>query len=86
MLEQSSNQDDSELDELEEQPICSKQMQAVLDREEKQNMKRITPPYLSKYEKAFIIGMRAQQISRSPPLYIYLDEEQLKSLNPLEIA
>ena len=30
--------------------------------------------------------MRAQQISRSSPLYIYLDEEQLKSLNPLEIA
>ncbi len=37
------------------------------------NQLRITNPYISKYEKASIIGKRADQISKNSPIYVEID-------------
>lgn len=34
------------------------------------NLKRITSPFMTKFEKAKIIGVRAVQISKNAPLYL----------------
>lgn len=44
---------------------------------------RITPCYLTKYEKAWIIGARAVQISRNCPVLIPLGKEDF---DPVKIA
>lgn len=45
---------------------------------------RIGPPFLTRYERARIIGVRAQQIAMGvPPLVSY---EQVGSKKPLDIA
>lgn len=44
---------------------------------------RITPCYLTKYEKARIIGARAVQISRNSPVLIKLD---FNDIDPVKIA
>ena len=45
---------------------------------------KIGPPYLTKYERARIIGVRALQLNYgAPPL---VDPELVKSRNPLDIA
>jgi DNA-directed RNA polymerase I, II, and III subunit RPABC2 len=50
-----------------------------------QSKNRKTLPILSKYEKAKIIGIRAQQISMGS--YVYLDTASLGGMsNPLDIA
>ena len=43
---------------------------------------RISPPFLTKYEKARIIGTRAVQISKNSPIYV--DAKNIN--NPIEIA
>ena len=43
---------------------------------------RLTTPYLTKYEKARILGTRALQISMNAPVMVDLDGES----DPLEIA
>lgn len=41
---------------------------------------------LSKYEKARVLGTRAQQIAKNAPLYVPIPEEELVTLNALQIA
>jgi DNA-directed RNA polymerase I, II, and III subunit RPABC2 len=43
---------------------------------------RITPPFLTKYEKARILGVRATQIGRNSPIYVDPGDET----DPLVIA
>ena len=40
------------------------------------NKKTITPPFLTKYEKARVIGVRATQISKNSPLYLNADDSK----------
>lgn len=44
--------------------------------------KRITTPYLTKYERARVLGARALQLSMSAPVMVELDGER----DPLKIA
>ncbi|PVU89398.1 hypothetical protein BB559_005120 [Furculomyces boomerangus] len=46
------------------------------------NKERVTTPYMTKYERARILGTRALQISLSAPVMVELDGES----DPLEIA
>lgn len=50
------------------------------------NRDRITSPFMTKFEKAKIIGMRAVQISKNAPLY--LKSENIANMNwdPITIA
>ncbi len=50
------------------------------------NKIKITNPYISKYEKAIIIGKRAEQISKNSPIYTSTPIDKLKKMNPLQIA
>ena len=50
------------------------------------NTIRITPPFLTKYEKARVIGVRATQISKNSPLYLNADDKDLSHWDPLYIA
>ena len=43
------------------------------------NTDRITPPFLTKYEKARVIGVRAMQISKNSPLYLNADDSKQPS-------
>ena len=52
----------------------------------KKNDEKITVPYLSKYEKAAIIGKRAMQISKNSVIYVFLTEKEKKEFSPLDIA
>ena len=47
---------------------------------------RMTLPILTKYEKARILGLRANQIIKGSPLFIDLDLEDLKKMTALGIA
>lgn len=53
---------------------------------DKPNEVRITSPFITKYEKARVIGVRAVQISKNSPLY--LNNENIANMNwdPLTIA
>lgn len=44
---------------------------------------RVTTPYLTKYERARVIGMRALQISQGAPLLVELEKGQI---DPIQIA
>ena len=48
------------------------------------NKERITIPFLTKYEKSRILGIRAQQIAKNAPLYDNIVDTQ--ELDPLSIA
>lgn len=52
----------------------------------KPNIDRITSPFISKYEKALIIGKRAQQISKNSPIYVDVTVDELKRCTALDIA
>ena len=53
---------------------------------DKPNPERITSPFMTKYEKARIIGVRAVQISKNSPLYLTADSNSLMNWDPLTIA
>ncbi|GFQ83023.1 DNA-directed RNA polymerases I, II, and III subunit RPABC2 [Trichonephila clavata] len=46
------------------------------------NQKRITLPYMTKYERARVLGTRALQIAMNAPVMVELDGE----IDPLQIA
>jgi len=46
------------------------------------NQERVTTPYMTKYERARILGTRALQISMNAPVLVSLEGES----DPLEIA
>jgi len=54
----------------------------VADQQRQPNKERITTPYLTKYERARILGTRALQISMNAPVLVPLDGES----DPLQIA
>ena len=64
---------DLDLSDLEEEEQVKK-VQTILEEPVIKNEERITPPYLSKYEKASVLGKRAMQISKNSPIYVYLTE------------
>ncbi|KAI5475909.1 DNA-directed RNA polymerases I, II, and III subunit RPABC2 [Pseudohyphozyma bogoriensis] len=55
---------------------------AGVDHPAKANEEKITTPYMTKYEKARILGTRALQISMNAPVLVPLDGES----DPLKIA
>lgn len=50
------------------------------------NTRRITSPFMTKFEKAKIIGVRAVQISKNAPLYLNSDNIANMNWDPLTIA
>lgn len=48
------------------------------------NKERISSPYLTKYEKALVLGKRASMIEKNSPIYIIYDANE--NLGPLGIA
>ena len=46
--------------------------QPTLEQKKKSNKDRITPKFMTKYERARIIGTRALQISKNSPVYVDL--------------
>jgi DNA-directed RNA polymerase subunit K/omega len=54
--------------------------------EKKPNSERITSPFISKYEKAIVIGKRAKQISKNSPIFIDITEDELKKSTAIHIA
>ncbi|OAG29217.1 DNA-directed RNA polymerases I, II, and III subunit RPABC2 [Nematocida displodere] len=51
-------------------------------RQEKESEKRYTSPIMTKFERAKILGIRAQQISMSAPIMVEYGDET----DPIEIA
>ena len=49
------------------------------------NKNRFTLPFLSKYERAMVIGKRANMISRNSPIYVHFDHSK-DDPNPIVIA
>lgn len=63
----------------------------VLDIEEKTDIKidekkHITVPFITKYEYPKIISTRAQQIASGSPIFIDINDNELKKKKPMEIA
>ncbi|KAH7645504.1 DNA-directed RNA polymerases I, II, and III subunit RPABC2 [Dermatophagoides farinae] len=50
--------------------------------QQKQNVKKITTPYMTKYERARVLGTRALQIAMCAPIMVELEGET----DPLQIA
>ena len=71
---ESNSEEDSEIDlDLEENRGADIITEPVFDTP---NPIRITPPFLTKYEKARVIGVRATQISKNSPLYLNADDSK----------
>ncbi|KAH8835462.1 subunit common to RNA polymerase I [Flagelloscypha sp. PMI_526] len=66
---------DSEMANGEEPDTQQQQAGAGLTGERQPNQVRITTPYLTKYERARILGTRALQISMNAPVLVPLDGE-----------
>ena len=63
------------------------ELAAVLEPEEyKESKLKMTIPYLTKYEKAKLIGIRATQIAKGSPIYVILSKQELDVMSALEIA
>lgn len=54
--------------------------------DEKSETKNITVPFITKYEYPKIISTRAQQIASGSPIFIDIDDIELKKKKPMEIA
>ncbi|KDQ63314.1 hypothetical protein JAAARDRAFT_53539 [Jaapia argillacea MUCL 33604] len=57
------------------QPEASAPQGGILQNERQANKTRVTTPYLTKYERARILGTRALQISMNAPVLVPLDGE-----------
>jgi len=66
---------DQEMGNGDEQPPAAPQAGAGLVGERQPNKERVTTPYLTKYERARILGTRALQISMNAPVLVPLDGE-----------
>ena len=71
------NDEDQQMEEEEEE-----NKQDVPQQDDENIVHRITTPYLTKYEKARVLGTRALQISMGAPIMI----ETIGETDPLEIA
>src|SRR5699024_394161 len=54
----------------------------VGDQQHRQNAKKITTPFMTKYERARVLGTRALQIAMCAPVMVELEGEN----DPLQIA
>ncbi|EGR30001.1 RNA polymerases k subunit family protein, putative [Ichthyophthirius multifiliis] len=81
----SSDESDEDEDKEEEDDEYEDNLLIVQqDHQKTQDSKqRVTPPFLTKYEKARIIGTRALQIAQNSPIYVDTDE---KDYDPIAIA
>ena len=78
-------EEDEPYDETEENALEETDMVEVLpatDDTQHRQKKRTTTPYLTKYERARVLGTRALQISMNAPVMVELDGET----DPLHIA
>ena len=66
-------------------PVENEQLCLLKSLAKEPSKERITSPYLSKYEKAFVLGKRAAMIGKNSPIYINLEPTK-ENLNPLVIA
>lgn len=76
--EELKEEGEEEIDILDEEGKQNKKNSKEIDKE-----KRITTEYLTKYEKARVLGARALQISKNAPVMINLEPGEW---NPLSIA
>lgn len=73
---------DEDIENLEDEESDTEQNQQGKEfKEEVQD--RVTSPYITKYEKARILGTRALQISRNAPVFVELEPHEI---DPLQIA
>ncbi|OMH84013.1 DNA-directed RNA polymerases I, II, and III subunit RPABC2 [Zancudomyces culisetae] len=72
-----------DLDNPEEQEFNTQIVDSELQNDDpKASKERVTTPYMTKYERARILGTRALQLSLSAPVMVELEGES----DPLEIA
>lgn len=92
----SSNEDDSGTSEPQDQEMDQElndpaerkdgfELEELPDEEDTRNTQalRITTPYLTKYERARVLGTRAMQISKNAPVFVELEPHET---DPLVIA
>lgn len=75
LKEEEKNRDPNEEEKLEEEPDDNFEVVDANQGNKDQNKKRkdrITPKFMTKYERARIIGTRALQISKNSPVYVEL--------------
>ena len=85
--EEAESNENEEGESSQDEGIDERQIQGKIlitpDQDSKANTERITPAFLTKYEKARILGTRALQISRNSPVLVDLGREDR---DPLLIA
>ncbi|XP_067124197.1 DNA-directed RNA polymerases I, II, and III subunit RPABC2 [Centruroides vittatus] len=74
-------EDDENLDEI-DQNEENVDILSASEQQPQQNQKRITTPYMTKYERARVLGTRALQIAMCAPVMVELEGET----DPLQIA
>jgi DNA-directed RNA polymerase I, II, and III subunit RPABC2 len=87
--EGSVNSDNAEEEDEDEASEESQDNYEVLQEDivpDQPNQRRITSPFMTKFEKAKIIGVRAVQISKNAPLYLNSDNIANMNWDPITIA
>lgn len=85
--ESNKNSNEDESDEEEDSEVDAKDADILNDDDpenDEPNEIRITTPFLTKYEKARVIGVRAVQISKNAPIYYNLGDNL--NMDPISIA
>ncbi|KAH9370465.1 RNA polymerase II subunit RpII18 [Haemaphysalis longicornis] len=75
-------EEDENLDELDANEEENIELLQAADGQPQQNQKRITTTYMTKYERARVLGTRALQIAMCAPVMVELEGET----DPLQIA
>ncbi|GIX82471.1 DNA-directed RNA polymerases I, II, and III subunit RPABC2 [Caerostris extrusa] len=74
--------EDEGLDDMEQNEDDNIELLPTTEHQPQQNQKRITSPYMTKYERARVLGTRALQIAMNAPVMVELDGE----MDPLVLA
>lgn len=74
--------EDENLDEIEQNEEDNIDILMATEGQPQQNQKRITTPYMTKYERARVLGTRALQIAMHAPVMVELEGET----DPLQLA
>uniref|UniRef100_A0A1E1WYM4 DNA-directed RNA polymerases I, II, and III subunit RPABC2 n=1 Tax=Amblyomma aureolatum TaxID=187763 RepID=A0A1E1WYM4_9ACAR len=75
-------EEDENLDEIDQNEEENIELLQAADGQPQQNQKRITTMYMTKYERARVLGTRALQIAMCAPVMVELEGET----DPLQIA
>ncbi|XP_050046123.1 DNA-directed RNA polymerases I, II, and III subunit RPABC2 [Dermacentor andersoni] len=75
-------EEDENLDEIDQNEEENIELLQASDGQPQQNQKRITTMYMTKYERARVLGTRALQIAMCAPVMVELEGET----DPLQIA